>query len=104
MTQFVVRVELPNKPHGDYGQLHEEMHAARYYTVVQGDSGKWWHLPHATYVASATDWTMESIRKEVHDIAQRSHPCPRVYVAEYVSSAWIGLRPVTAQDPAPQYP
>lgn len=35
MTRFVVRVELPNKPHGDYGLLHEEMHAARYYTVVR---------------------------------------------------------------------
>lgn len=104
MSRFIVRVELPDKPHGAYAQLHRDMHAAQYFTVVQSDSGSWWHLPHATYVARATNWTAETIRKEVHDIAKRSHPHPRVYVAEYVSAAWIGLRPVTIQDPAPQYP
>lgn len=103
MPTFIVRVELPNRPHGDYEQLHRDMYNADYFTVIQGDSGKWWHLPHATYKASADNWTMEMIRDEVITIAKKSHRAPRVFVAEYPRACWLGLRPVTQDDPAPSY-
>ncbi len=104
MARFVVRIELPEKPHGAYGQLHKDMHAEKYFTVVKDSKGNWWHLPHATYIARGTNWNPATIRDEVVNIAKRSHPHPRVYVAEYSSSAWSGLRPVTLKDPAPTYP
>lgn len=103
MPSFVVRVELPNKPHGDYEQLHRGMHEAGYHTVIEATNGEWRHLPHATYVVSVDGWTMRMIRDEVVVIAKRSHPKPRVFVAEYLRACWDGLRPVTATDPAPTY-
>ena len=103
MPSFIVRVELPNKPHGDYAQLHRDMYHARYYTVIKADGGALWHLPHATYDATGENWTMQMIREEVLAIARRSHAEPRVFVAEYARACWEGLRPVTSADPAPSY-
>jgi len=100
MPRFVVRVELPGKPPGDYGQLHRDLRAARYYRVIKGEK-RWWHLPHAEYTCQANGWTVTQIRDEVLALARASHSDPHVFVSEASNSAWVNLRPVTAQDPAP---
>jgi hypothetical protein len=101
VTRFIVRVELPNKPPADYDQLHKDMRKAKYFRVIEGENG-WWHLPHGEYTCTATDWTAQTIRDEVLEIASGSHPKPRVFATEAGGGlAWVNLRPVTPQDPAP---
>jgi hypothetical protein len=103
MIWYIVRIELPDKPPGDYIQLHRDMFAARYYTYIDADDGTLWHLPHGTYYTSVTGRTIVEIVDEVAALAKRSHPHPRVFVAEFPRARWRGLRPVTAVDPLPDY-
>jgi hypothetical protein len=50
MSRFTVRVELFGKAdEDDYEKLRKKMQAKKYFRVIKGKSGNWYHLPSSTY-------------------------------------------------------
>lgn len=96
---FTARIELPDKPEGDYVRLHADMKKAGYARIIKG-AKRSYHLPHATYVKQITGLTVGKVRDAVTRIAKKSHPSPRVLVIEG-PLAWSNLVPVTAANPDP---
>ena len=68
MADFTVRIELHGASGEDYEKLHERMKVHGYAREVQGDDGKWYHLPTAEYVTTKA-LSSSQVRDEVRTVS-----------------------------------
>jgi hypothetical protein len=81
VAKFTVRIELfGNADEDDYQNLHGEMQVKKYFRVIQGGSGTWYHLPSATY-DHTTDSSASTVCDEVWTIAKAVWNDPGVLVS-----------------------
>ena len=93
MPDFVVRVVLHGaKDPEDYNDFHDDMEAKHYYRTIKGSNGTTYELPPATYWATGDSWTKETIRDEVHTLADATGFKNAVFVTVSNGSAWVGLK------------
>jgi hypothetical protein len=98
MVKFPVRIELfGNADEDDYENLHGKMKAKKYFRVIQGGSGAWYHLPSATY-DHATNSSASTVSGEVWTIAKAVWNDPGVLVTEANGRSWQGLRKATSSE------
>ena len=98
MARFTVRVELFGKAdEDDYENLHGRMQKKRHFRVIQADSGKWYHLPSATYDHTNASSTSQ-VREEVWSIAKAVWSNLGVHITKSDERAWQGLREATATE------
>ncbi|MFZ5272565.1 hypothetical protein [Enterobacter asburiae] len=86
MADYTVRVELRDANSEDYELLHEKMGAKGYSREIQGDSGEYFQLPPAEYVATK-DLTAIQVREEVRAIAN-SIKNNRILVTQSEGRTW----------------
>lgn len=76
-----------------YDRMHEELSIRGYERKIEGESGRIWDLPDATYFAAKAEST-KIVRNEVFRIAKGVWSPPQgvsVIVADFRGAAWINL-------------
>lgn len=94
MSRFTVRVELFGKADEDD---YKKIQAKKYFRVIKGKSGNWYHLPSSTYHHTAQA-SASAVEDEVWAIIKETWKDPGVLVTEAADLSWQGLRIATESE------